>query len=194
LLPVAIGASGMCFPMMRSVGIDVRRKKTAVARLGEPATASVRASSRGKIAARRFSLTKRYTVAPRQEGSESTHPVRRACRGRIVPHARLGVGQDRHHCEETGNGVQDARTCKRPAWRTGVVGPAFENPRRILALMMGRFAIEPVRRLAGGVARVVECDLDDLIETDEVSCRRPSRHPLRERRPEHLLKSGQGPT
>jgi len=51
-------------------------KKMAVARWGEPATASVRASIWGQIAARRFSLTRRYTVVLRREASGYTHPVR----------------------------------------------------------------------------------------------------------------------
>jgi hypothetical protein len=52
---------------------------------------------------------------------------------------------------------------------------------------------EVARQLPGGVARVVERDPDDLIETHEVGCRRPIRHPLRERLGQ-LLKSGHGGT
>ncbi len=54
----------------------------------------------------------------------------------------------------------------------GIVGPVVENPRRARALMVDPLEIKPARQLAGGAARVVERDPDDLIEANDVGCRR----------------------
>ena len=78
--------------------------------------------------------------------------------------------------------------------RAGVVGPVVENPRSVRALVVGRLAIEPVRQLAGGVARVVERNSDDLIETNEVVGGGPCHRRLRGRRHGSLLNGFHGYT